>query len=761
MSEHAWVQENLDAYVTAALSAQECSRVERHLATCAECTHARAEISDIEQLMQGICTRVRPDVGLEDRAIQRLRLARGPRPRWLRFVAAAAAVILLGAVGGTVQMLAFDGTLPLPGMGADVAQGRVCGEGFALGVDIVGGTILAKGKRSNFTEEKARLEMEEDHFKAGKADPEAPETKQQGAVRSLRGWKANDIAETEKSGKNSVLVLDGKPGEITVNGKRDESPRLPNDDESDLNKRLPPPPAQPRFFGEDKESRTKEKKLANERSFFDMDDKHKELKVLEDGLKKFDDKAVHLNADVTKAMKDLAMTAPGMAASRPAGIASGGGSGGGGGRGVGGPGGLGMPGLMPSGPGGPGASSSTTASTGSTKDTQLGYYFNQSAPVVNTSSGAYLPMVPPPVTQSQPSAAEKPSDQKPPEKSVPPTAPVSQQNPGVEAEPPAPEKTGRMIIRTGEMEFETDSFDNAVETITKLITGTKGGFIATVNSDKLANGKTRGSVIVRMSPTLLDKFIYDLRRELAKTSELKNQRLGSLDVTKQYTDIESRLRAARALEERLIAIIKTGKGEIKDLVAAEKELGVWRTKIEEMEGEIRYYANQVSLSTLTITLAEKEIQAPTAIVVTETVTLRIEVDEVAKAHQTAMKMIEELKGRITRSELQAAHGRAVPVGPARRHSADEERGVHRTAQEARALLRLPGEPAAAYRGGHRAAAGAQAQAEQRPLRNHHAQHCQHSASPQRRSQGGEHRCAGSVCEAARQDREGQGAGARR
>ena len=122
-------------------------------------------------------------------------------------------------------------------------------------------------------------------------------------------------------------------------------------------------------------------------------------------------------------------------------------------------------------------------------------------------------------------------------------------------------------------------------------------------------------------------------------------------MTKQYTDIESRLRAARAIEDRLIAIIKTGKGEIKDLVAAEKELAVWRTKIEEMEGEIRYYGNQVALSTLTITLNEREILAPTAIVVTENVRMRLEVEDVAKAHQIAMTAVEEVKGRITKSEL--------------------------------------------------------------------------------------------------------------
>src|SRR5262249_61642454 len=150
---------------------------------------------------------------------------------------------------------------------------------------------------------------------------------------------------------------------------------------------------------------------------------------------------------------------------------------------------------------------------------------------------------------------------------------------------------------------------------------------------KLPNGKMRGAVVVRMPPQFLDKFVFDLRRELTKSGELKNQRIISLDVTKQYTDIESRLRAARTMEDRLIQIIKIGKGEIKDLVAAERELGVWRTKIEEMEGEIRYYNNQVSLATLTIAMQEKELQTPTAIVVTETVTMRIEVEEVAKAHQ--------------------------------------------------------------------------------------------------------------------------------
>jgi Domain of unknown function (DUF4349)/Putative zinc-finger len=208
------------------------------------------------------------------------------------------------------------------------------------------------------------------------------------------------------------------------------------------------------------------------------------------------------------------------------------------------------------------------------------------------------------------------------------------------------------IIRTGEMEFEIDSFDNAVKAVMALIKPlqAKGAFKLKEDSSKQANGKTRGHVVVRMPPQFLDDFVLDLRRELAKVGELKLQQIGSQDVTKVFTDTESELKAARAVEKRLLAIIENGKGDVKDLVAAEKELGLWRTKIEKMEGEIRYYSNQVALSTLTITLTEKEITAAAALVVNGTVKMRIEVDHVSKAREAIEKAVEEFKGRIVKSD---------------------------------------------------------------------------------------------------------------
>src|SRR5260370_36211612 len=106
------------------------------------------------------------------------------------------------------------------------------------------------------------------------------------------------------------------------------------------------------------------------------------------------------------------------------------------------------------------------------------------------------------------------------------------------------------------------------------------------------------------------------------------------------------------MEQRLLNIIKEGKGQIKDLLQAEKELGVWRTKIEEMEGEIRYYNNLVSLATLSIKMYEKDISTAALVTENQRVQSGVDVEQVERGHKEALKAILDAKGRASRSELQ-------------------------------------------------------------------------------------------------------------
>ncbi len=204
----------------------------------------------------------------------------------------------------------------------------------------------------------------------------------------------------------------------------------------------------------------------------------------------------------------------------------------------------------------------------------------------------------------------------------------------------------RKVIRTGTMSFDVDHFDTAADTLAKVV-GEAGGFVATVDSQKLPNGKTQGTITVRCPPERLDLLVLSLR----SLGDLKSQQIVANDVTKEYTDLEAELTADRAMQDRLLDLIRTGKGSIKDLLAAENELGTWRTKIEKIEGQLRYMNSQIGLSTLAVTLSERDIRQAASTVETETGDMGVETDDVEKARDGAVKAIDDAKGRVVEAEL--------------------------------------------------------------------------------------------------------------
>src|SRR6266702_4798548 len=100
-------------------------------------------------------------------------------------------------------------------------------------------------------------------------------------------------------------------------------------------------------------------------------------------------------------------------------------------------------------------------------------------------------------------------------------------------------------------------------------------FKRSTNSQKQANGKLRGTVVVKVVPENLDRFVQKIR----DLGELKNQTLGTEDITKAYFDTDSRLKNARLMEQRLIDMLKTKTGKVSDLLQVEKELGRVREDI--------------------------------------------------------------------------------------------------------------------------------------------------------------------------------------
>jgi len=213
------------------------------------------------------------------------------------------------------------------------------------------------------------------------------------------------------------------------------------------------------------------------------------------------------------------------------------------------------------------------------------------------------------------------------------------------AETPASELANRKLIRNATVELEIVSFDDAVQKITTLATEERG-YVATTNSQKQANGKLRGQVIVKVLPDNLDRFLQKIRG----LGELKNQTLGTEDVTKAYFDTDARLKNARVMEERLIEMLKTKTGKVSDLLQVEKELGRVREDIEKMQGELKYWDSQVQFATVTISLAEKDMEEPAAFLIKERSQLALYTPDVEKIYND-IKALASQKVQITNAQL--------------------------------------------------------------------------------------------------------------
>jgi hypothetical protein len=195
------------------------------------------------------------------------------------------------------------------------------------------------------------------------------------------------------------------------------------------------------------------------------------------------------------------------------------------------------------------------------------------------------------------------------------------------AETPAPELVNRKLIRNATVELEIVSFDDAVQKITAFANEERG-YVATTDSRKQANGKLRGQVVVKVLPENLDRFLQKVRG----LGELKNQALGTEDVTKAYFDTDARLKNARVMEQRLIDMLRTKTGKVSDLLQVEKELARVREEIEKMQGELKYWDSQVQFATVTISLAEKDMEEPAAFLLKERAQLALYAPDVEKVY---------------------------------------------------------------------------------------------------------------------------------
>lgn len=154
----------------------------------------------------------------------------------------------------------------------------------------------------------------------------------------------------------------------------------------------------------------------------------------------------------------------------------------------------------------------------------------------------------------------------------------------------------RKVIMTGELTLKVRNVEESGKRLAALA-NELGGFIAGSSLTRDAQGGLQAQITLRIPQQHFDRAI----EQIEKLGTVENKNLQGQDVTAQFVDLQARMKSRKIHEERILAIMRNA-SKLDDLLRLEQELARIRTEIEQMEGQLRYLSDQVSLSTITVHL---------------------------------------------------------------------------------------------------------------------------------------------------------------
>jgi len=168
---------------------------------------------------------------------------------------------------------------------------------------------------------------------------------------------------------------------------------------------------------------------------------------------------------------------------------------------------------------------------------------------------------------------------------------------------------GRAVARQARMAVKVDDFMAAREQVRKFIEERKG-FFARSDQKRESESSFSGTLILQVPEGVYVETL-DFLQKLGKVYELSEQ---AEDLTDQVADLDVRLRNARKLEERILALIADKTGNIGEVIEAERELASVRQRIEEMEARQKAALTRVKYAAITVNLfvsSSRDVEART------------------------------------------------------------------------------------------------------------------------------------------------------
>jgi hypothetical protein len=150
------------------------------------------------------------------------------------------------------------------------------------------------------------------------------------------------------------------------------------------------------------------------------------------------------------------------------------------------------------------------------------------------------------------------------------------------------------IVRTANLGIAVTDFETVRPAIEGIVRDV-GGFVGHIEVWDAATPRWLQATLRVPAPRLDDAL-----RQLRALGRVVNERQSGEDVTEQVLDLEARLSNARNTERRLNEVLKTGTGNVRDVLEVEREMARVREEIEGLDARRKDVERRVTYATVTL-----------------------------------------------------------------------------------------------------------------------------------------------------------------
>jgi type II secretory pathway pseudopilin PulG len=154
----------------------------------------------------------------------------------------------------------------------------------------------------------------------------------------------------------------------------------------------------------------------------------------------------------------------------------------------------------------------------------------------------------------------------------------------------------RKIVRTGALELTVKSPADAAEQI-RLMAESMGGYLEAAQIGGTKDAPS-ADITIRVPAAHFEEAKAQVRKLAAR---VESEKTDAQDVTRQYVDMEARLRNLRAEEAQYLTIMKSAY-KVDDLLEVAQKLSEVRGQIEQQQAEFQTLSKQVETVAISISL---------------------------------------------------------------------------------------------------------------------------------------------------------------